>query len=360
MVFESDPFWAQDPWVLVKSDAALEILPTSHMPVSERYNALARLVIIIAIGAAVLLKRAWPLMVGGGVLVLDWLLYRRQDKPTKSRSPPPPQACDLFQSIPQSPPLLAPPPPPPVSPWEAFYQGPGENSINGESSRDHGTNPSHDELPAKRTKLPHVTLPLPVAGVQGTVPDLEFSSVAAGFESRHLPQSYAGAPVDNAAFGPATRPIAQPTARPSVLMFQGRQQPLTTANQPSQWPSQWPSQMPKPAPAPEYAQTPMTTPTPTHPQPRLPSQVNPSGAQTCKTWQQMSQAEQLNYLARQRRDAFMDRLFTDTSEGIHNYTFFPGSGYNELEDRERYMDFVAQTMPHQRDPYMTWWAKYFQ
>ena len=415
---ESDRFWAHDPWVLIKGDAVFELVPSESMPVAERYNALARLIIVLAIGAALLLRKPWPLLVGAGLLLLDWLVYRYKE--STQESPPPTQRTYAFErrapqraAQPRQPaqpvqPLDDAEQPPPVRPdsaWEAFVRGPDENLVNGESCALDGTNPAMatqlkaDHLPLDLSGLPNTAKPMPLSGAQwDSVPDLEFSSVPAGLESRRLPQGAsaymlnAGAPMDNAFAGPSARPLGQPSHRPTVLMFQGRQQTLSTANEPQQVPNQWPQQRAVPSPqqvAYGYAQPQQAGPSNAGPddtyrgtyagqEPNfgapqtlaeeatsVPTTLREAALRqppVCKPWHLMNEAEQLNYLARQKRDAFMDRLFTDTSEGINNYQFQITANFNEFEDRERYMDAMygkdSLTTSHFKDRYTHAWEKY--
>ena len=137
--------------------------------------------------------------------------------------------------------------------------------------------------------------------------------------------------------------MARPQAQ--VLMFQGRQQTLQTADQPEQMPNQWPVQMPSTGMAPRAypQQQPGYGTAAAQPQPMQQPGTRREAAAAqplCKPWHLMNEAEQINYLARQKRDAFVDRLFTDTSEGMNNYQFQITANFNEFEDRERYMDFM--------------------
>ena len=61
---QPDAFWLQDPIVLVEPDALFELWPSQEMALTERYNAIARLIILLTLGIAVLLRSFFPLIIG--------------------------------------------------------------------------------------------------------------------------------------------------------------------------------------------------------------------------------------------------------------------------------------------------------
>lgn len=401
-----DPFWTSDPTVLFKPDAILEVVPSSSMPLSERYNALARLAIVIAIIAALVIRKLWPLAIGAAVLLLDWVLYKSKAKSAslqeqqqrlqyqRPMAPAPtmmPLSSDQFSQ-----PQQQPQPQPdqrPLSNWEAFMKGPGENQVNGVSGCEQvGVNPSHSDQfrdrshPWELSGLPSTGQPLPTAGTNGPLPDLDFSAVPGTFESKRLPKGFGdyslgtGTAMDSGAVaGRSARPIQnsgdQLVPRPTSLMFQGRQQ------LPNQLPTQMPTQIPN-----QYLQQQLISPPqssePTPQEQQLAQQpasqlVQQSLAQSpyphsgspeplgqpsylpCKPWHLMNQAEQLNALARQKRDGFLNRLFDPLDTSLNNRTWFNLPNYSEIEDRELFLTAMQNDQSHFKDRWTNWAEKYF-
>jgi hypothetical protein len=98
-----------------------------------------------------------------------------------------------------------------------------------------------------------------------------------------------------------------------------------------------------------------------NPYPHAPSAA-PETNLPCKPWHLMNEAEQLNYLARQKRDGFLDRLFTNIDEGLNNRQFWSLPAFNELEDRERAADALYgkdSMATHTKDRYENWQSRYF-
>lgn len=77
---EEDPFWGKDPLILVEPEAITELLPSQQMTVAERYNAVARVTILVSLLLALWRKKWWPVAAGAVILALSYLLFQRQEE----------------------------------------------------------------------------------------------------------------------------------------------------------------------------------------------------------------------------------------------------------------------------------------
>lgn len=75
-MIQTDPCWADDPVFLVKPTRLIEFFPVADQSLSERVNALSRLVMYMGIGVAILEKRSFGLQMAVVVLGIICLLWK--------------------------------------------------------------------------------------------------------------------------------------------------------------------------------------------------------------------------------------------------------------------------------------------
>jgi hypothetical protein len=83
----------------------------------------------------------------------------------------------------------------------------------------------------------------------------------------------------------------------------------------------------------------------------------------CRPFDQLTKSEQMNYVAREKRDHFMDRLFLDVDELMNERQFSTLPNYNQLEDRTKAEDFLYgkdSYATHFKDKWTNWHEKYFK
>lgn len=242
-----DPFWGNDPRILVQPDAVLELLPSSAMTPAERYNAVARVILLISVLIAGFTRKAWPLAIGAAALAIDYFAYKNDSGASDSAQAQRAHSRDTYFApleqpigdprasrglLDQSQAAYAPDAsewaphvsadgsisrrdvaspeahqPAQNSPdlWRSFVAGPGGNQVNDQYSalERQGTNESHGMMPSEGFEdgpapwsggvTPNVGFSLDGADPLGScvVPDLQASAVPSSFESKRLPKQTA-------------------------------------------------------------------------------------------------------------------------------------------------------------------------
>lgn len=74
----SDPFWVDDPTILVAKGRLVEFFPTADMTVSEKMNSVSRLVIYVSVILAVYQNQSMPIHFGILLLGILWFLWKNQ------------------------------------------------------------------------------------------------------------------------------------------------------------------------------------------------------------------------------------------------------------------------------------------
>ncbi len=77
----NDPFWSEDPKILVSRTRLIEFVPTSDMTWKERLNALVRLFIYTSLLLAMYLGKSWPLYIALAGILVTLFLFRFSPKP---------------------------------------------------------------------------------------------------------------------------------------------------------------------------------------------------------------------------------------------------------------------------------------
>jgi len=79
-----DPFWGDDPSILLQKDRLVEFFPTTDQTLPERLNAVTRLIIYVAIALSVYQERATAAHFGILLMVMLYFMYKNQTifKPT--------------------------------------------------------------------------------------------------------------------------------------------------------------------------------------------------------------------------------------------------------------------------------------
>ena len=77
----NDPFWSEDPKILVTRARLIEFVPTSDMTWKERLNALARLSIYASLLLTMYQGKSWPLYIGLTGLLVTLFLFRFGPRP---------------------------------------------------------------------------------------------------------------------------------------------------------------------------------------------------------------------------------------------------------------------------------------
>jgi len=77
----NDPFWTEDPKILVNKNRLIEFVPTSDMTWKERLNALTRLFIYAGLLLMMYLGRAWPIYISLAGVMFTLFLFRFGPKP---------------------------------------------------------------------------------------------------------------------------------------------------------------------------------------------------------------------------------------------------------------------------------------
>lgn len=73
-----DPFWADDPSVLLQKDRLVEFFPTGDQTLPERMNAISRLIIYISVILAVYQERATAVHFGILLMAMLYIMYKNQ------------------------------------------------------------------------------------------------------------------------------------------------------------------------------------------------------------------------------------------------------------------------------------------
>jgi hypothetical protein len=298
----TDDFWLKNPAVLISPNAIFEIIPSSAQPPAERFNSAARLIIAVALVAALLLKKGWPLLVAAGGLVLTKLLYDGSVQP---------EPAPLNQPV----------------QWE--FAQPQALVHNLAEVQSFPEQPIFPNIQPSEAEPVSSELPLDFGYTLGS-----------------------GLPIDGGTVGGrATRPIANAGSnlvyRPTSLHFHA--QPYRAQQAPSkQAPAQ---QGPPEQAAPQPSNIPNYYPNSDPYSPR----VEPGS----KPWAQMNQVEQMNYLAHQRRDGFINNIFAGIDHGINQRQFTNLNAFN-IADRDRAVQFIwnGPEVTHFKDKYSYWQQKY--
>lgn len=77
----NDPFWSENPKILINRTRLIEFVPTSDMTWKERLNALARLSIYSALLLMMYLGKSWPLYIGLAGILITLFLFRFGPQP---------------------------------------------------------------------------------------------------------------------------------------------------------------------------------------------------------------------------------------------------------------------------------------
>lgn len=72
----NDPFWSEDPKILVNTSRLIEFVPTSDMTWKERLNALTRLFLYAGLLLMMYLGKAWPIYISLSGVMLTLFLFR--------------------------------------------------------------------------------------------------------------------------------------------------------------------------------------------------------------------------------------------------------------------------------------------
>ena len=408
-----DPFWGNDPRILVQPDAVLELLPSSAMTPAERYNAVARVILLISVLIAGFTRKAWPLAVGAAALAIDYFAYKNDggasdsaqrahsqdtyfaplDQPIgdprvsrglldQSQAAYAPDASEWAPHVSADGSIsrrdVASPEthqPAQNSPdlWRQFVAGPGGNQVNDHYSalERQGTNESHGMMPSEGFEdgpapwsggvTPNVGFSLDGADPLGScvVPDLQASAVPSSFESKRLPKQTAAQSKDP--FWNLNEPTR--TSQGSFLgtVDQGAQQGsfLGIADQSLQG-------APLDNAAPEAGPTEQTPWVDWQDEARVRQQQGAPGQlpPKCKPLEQMTESEKHNFIAREKRDNFIARTFQNLDEPLNERQFFTLPNYNELEDREKALEGLygkdSLGFTSFKDRWTNWQDRYFQ
>jgi hypothetical protein len=77
----NDPFWSEDPKILVSKKRLVEFVPTSDMTWKERLNSLTRLFLYAGLLLMMYLGKAWPVYISLSGAMLTLFLFRFGPKP---------------------------------------------------------------------------------------------------------------------------------------------------------------------------------------------------------------------------------------------------------------------------------------
>jgi hypothetical protein len=78
----NDPFWSEDPKILVNSKRLIEFVPTSDMTWKERLNSLTRLFLYAGLLLMMYLGKTWPIYISLAGVMMTLFLFRFGPKPT--------------------------------------------------------------------------------------------------------------------------------------------------------------------------------------------------------------------------------------------------------------------------------------
>ena len=415
-----DPFWGNDPRILVQPDAVLELLPSSAMTPAERYNAVARVILLISVLIAGFTRKAWPLAVGAAALAIDYFAYKNDSgvsDPAQRAHSQDTYFAPLEQPIgdprvsrgllDQSQAAYAPDAsewaphvsadgsisrrdvaspethqPAQNSPdlWRQFVAGPGGNQVNDQYSalERQGTNESHGMMPSEGFEdgpapwgggvTPNVGFSLDGADPLGScvVPDLQASAVPSSFESKRLPKQTTAQSKD-----PFWN-LNEPT-RTSQGSFLGTADQGAPIQQGSFLGTSAQSLQGAPLDNAGPSQTPWIS---WEDEARVRQQQG-QGAQgqgvqgvqqgapgqlppRCRSFEALTESEKHNFIAREKRDNFIARTFQNLDEPLNERQFFTLPNFNELEDRDRYESMIQDLMPHFKDKWGYLQEQYFQ
>jgi hypothetical protein len=71
-----DPFWIEEPSILVRSDKLQVFFPTKTMSLAEKFNAIVRLSIYISIVLMLYKNQVWPMYIAIFIMVVTWHSYK--------------------------------------------------------------------------------------------------------------------------------------------------------------------------------------------------------------------------------------------------------------------------------------------
>lgn len=114
IVYKNDPFWTQDPGILVSGKRLVEFVPTHDMSTNERLNALSRLFIYSGLLLLVYLGKTWTLyipIIGMGFVLFLYKTYNATlpEKPGRFVPNETPKTGDPNPFIPSKQPECIPP-----------------------------------------------------------------------------------------------------------------------------------------------------------------------------------------------------------------------------------------------------------
>ena len=76
--FEDDPFWGDQPNVLLHTGRLIEFFPTRDQTLQERLNAISRLIVYVGVCMSVVQGKLTPLQLSGLGLAAVYLMWRNQ------------------------------------------------------------------------------------------------------------------------------------------------------------------------------------------------------------------------------------------------------------------------------------------
>lgn len=97
---QNDPFWSEQPSVLLNKNRLIEFVPTSDMTWKERLNALTRLSVYASLLLAMYLGKSWPLYLAMGGILLTLFLFRFGPQPKPKYRDTPDEVANIYSANP--------------------------------------------------------------------------------------------------------------------------------------------------------------------------------------------------------------------------------------------------------------------